>query len=168
MFVIRHNTQTGNMALYPSLEAAGSEMPVYRTEQELAAGKASITELTRLYNKLAEKPVSKFSDRATAVRRTWAAAVAKAGEESEQEKLQPEAPKGKKVGRPLGTGKFAGKTIYPKCRKNPRRKVGGKGWLSYEIILGKSEGVPYEEYVANGGRPQDLQWDIDRKWAEVK
>lgn len=73
----------------------------------------------------------------------------------------------KKVGRPAGTGKFAGKTIYPKCRNNPRR-VGSKGWHSYEIILGRTDGVPYEEYVAKGGRARDLQWDIDRKWAEVR
>lgn len=164
MFVIRHNTQTGNMALYPSLEAAGNAMPVYQTEQELAKGKASITELTRLYNKLAEKPVSKFSDRATAVRRTWAAAVAKAGEEPEQEALHPEAPKG---GRKPGSSKFSGKTIFPKVSDNPRR-AGTHGFNSFEIIRGQSAGVPYEQYIAQGGRTQDLKWDLDRGWCEVK
>ncbi len=50
---------------------------------------------------------------------------------------------------------------------NPRR-AGTIGFASFEIIRGKPEGVPYADYVAAGGRPQDLHWDIDRKWAEVK
>ena len=28
--------------------------------------------------------------------------------------------------------------------------------------------MPYELYIKQGGRLQDLKWDIDHGWAEVK
>lgn len=152
---IRHDAER-KLTLHRTKKAAGSDFPVYGSEKALAESPIKNNEMAILYAEITGKPLIRFPDKKVAAKRLWAAC---------EEHL---SARGKKVGRPLGTGKFAGKIIYPKCRKNPRRKVGGKGWHSYEIILGKSEGIPYEDYVANGGRPQDLQWDIDRNWAEVK
>ena len=45
-------------------------------------------------------------------------------------------------------------------KRNPRRK-GTRGWHSFEIIL-KNPGIVYEQYIAKGGRRQDLDWD----WAK--
>lgn len=151
---IRHDAER-KLTLHRTKKAAGSDFPVYGSEKALAESPIKNSEMAILYAEITGKPLVRFPDKKVAAKLLWAAC---------EEYLSAQ---GKKVGRPLGTGKFAGKTIYPKCRKNPRRN-GVKGWHSYEIILGKTEGVPYEEYVAKGGRPQDLQWDLDRKWVEVK
>ena len=71
-----------------------------------------------------------------------------------------------KPGRKRGSGKNAGKHIYPLVKGNPRRE-GGHGHRSMGIILDKP-GLSYEAYIEAGGRPQDLQWDLDRKWVEIK
>lgn len=195
MSVIRHNTDTGNMALYADRKAAGTDYPVYASEADILKGKATVGELARFYNTIAEKPVNKFSDKAAAARRVWAIIqgqpqeVPVANQVVEEEKPQPEekyvpvttnvaakliaeatvtneAAKAKR-GRAAGTGEFAGKTVFAKKDVNPRR-IGTAGFKSFEIIRGKKDGVPYADYIAAGGRPNDLRWDIEHKWAEVK
>jgi hypothetical protein len=180
MPVIRHNTDTGNMALYADAQSAGDGMPVYTTEGELAAGKASIAELARFHNTLvpADKAVKTFKDKATAARRVWAV-VQQSVEEPISEEHPDNVPLDEPVnteavndaparrGRKPGTGEFAGKTVFAKKQVNPRR-AGTSGFASYEIIRGKAEGVPYADYIAAGGRPNDLRWDIEHKYAEVK
>lgn len=205
---ITYNTNTGLFGAYATRkEAAGSTgMPVYASVEELAQTKASLTEMAKFYNRLTGNDVKKFSDKASAARRIWDAAVAANEEFNEQNKdadtpapdatqPQPDAPeaageqteqgegnsqpdsegqpvavpvadKGKR-GRKPGTGQFAGKTVFAKKQVNPRR-AGTKGWHSYNIFLGKSEGVPYADYIAAGGRAVDLDWDIKHKFAEVK
>lgn len=140
-------------------------------------------DLVEIHNLVAEKKVSKFQDRNTAVRRTWAAIQSayppinehetEVNAEQNEEQVNTEEvndaapPSTAKRGRKAGTGKFAGKRIYALKGNNPRR-FGTKGFASYELIVGKPEGVDYDVYIKAGGRPQDLNWDINHKWAEVR
>lgn len=207
MFIV-YNTNTGLFAAYATRKEAdgGTGMPVYASVEELAQTKASLTEMAKFYNRLTGADIKKFSDKVSAARRIWDAAVAAneefteqnkdapapdatqtqpqpdapeaAGEKTEQEEgnsqsdgeeqpvAVPVAEKGKR-GRKPGTGQFAGKTVFAKKQVNPRR-AGTKGWHSYNIFLGKPEGVPYADYIAAGGRAVDLDWDIKHKFAEVK
>lgn len=140
----------------------GNGVHFIASEEDLLDSPLSNQQLVDLYNSLAEKPTKRFSNRIVAVRRVWSMMRVKvAGEECK--KLTP-----RKLGRPRGTGKFAGTRVFAKWEKNPRKRINSFGWKSYEIIRGKPEGVPYEEYIEAGGRPQDLQWDINRGWAEAK
>jgi len=72
----------------------------------------------------------------------------------------------KQTGRKKGSGKFAGKQLFPLVAENPRR-AGSFGYHSMSLILAVP-GLYYSTYIEKGGRPQDLQWDIDRKFVEVK
>ena len=58
----------------------------------------------------------------------------------------------------------AGKKIYRISKTNPR-KEGSWGWKSFNVI---TDGMTYEDYIKLGGRPQDLAWDEDHKFIEIK
>ena len=58
----------------------------------------------------------------------------------------------------------SGKQIYRISKTNPR-KEGSWGWKSFNLI---TDGITYEEYIRLGGRPQDLAWDEDHKFIEIK
>lgn len=62
-------------------------------------------------------------------------------------------------------GKFVGKTIRSLVTENPRRE-GTHGHISMAIVI-KAKEISYEDYRAAGGRPNDLQWDIDHKNVEI-
>ena len=62
--------------------------------------------------------------------------------------------------------KFAGKTIRLLLDANPRRE-GTKGHKSFEIVRKAGGSLSYEVYKMLGGRPNDLQWDIDHNYAEM-
>lgn len=202
MSVIRHNPETGLLAIYADKKAAGEGAPIYTTEDELAAAKVSLSELAKFYNRFAEKPVTKFSDKQAAAHRVWAMVqetpfvpeedlaptiqsviadadvVADVVADADADVVADVAAKVslaelangvevQKRGRKPGTGEFASKTVFALREDNPRR-TGTTGFKSYEVLRGKPEGVPYAAYIAAGGRPQDLRWDVARKWAEVK
>lgn len=61
---------------------------------------------------------------------------------------------------------FAKKILTAKVAENPR-KAGTKGRLSFQIIL-ENPGITFEKFKELGGRSNDLQWDIDHNWVEVK
>tara|TARA_R110001599_G_scaffold286600_1_gene489142 strand:+ start:179 stop:790 length:612 start_codon:yes stop_codon:yes gene_type:complete len=68
-------------------------------------------------------------------------------------------------------GKFVGKCIKVLVDENPRR-AGGHGHKMIEWLLAENKKlgggiIEYSNYVAAGGRPQDLQWDLDRNWVEI-
>jgi len=164
---------------------------------DLVNSEASIAELTKFYNNRAPdygvEKVKAFKDKATAARRVWnlvkedsgkvppagkvADAAAAKGKKEEPAKAPaaaktpataPAAPtEAKKRGRQPGTGEFAGKVVFARKDVNPRR-AGTAGFHSFEIIRGKKEGVSYADYISAGGRPNDLRWDIEHNWAEVK
>jgi hypothetical protein len=62
--------------------------------------------------------------------------------------------------------KFFGKTIRALQSDNPRRE-GTKGHKSYQILLAWGGCVSYDIYRLQGGRPNDLQWDLDHGYAEI-
>lgn len=57
---------------------------------------------------------------------------------------------------------FAGVKIFPAdgLKENPRRE-GGFGYKAMEFIM-KNPGVSYEDFLAAGGRRQDLAWDLSK------
>lgn len=59
---------------------------------------------------------------------------------------------------------FSGKKLYKKVDGNPRRE-GTWGWKSFNLI---KDGMTYEQYKAGGGRNNDLTWDIEHGFVEVK
>lgn len=77
------------------------------------------------------------------------------------------AAKTEKKARAAGAGRksaFVGKKIYKKVQDNPRRE-GTNGYNSFALIR---NGMKYEDYVAAGGRPQDLAWDLKHDYVELK
>lgn len=73
-----------------------------------------------------------------------------------------------KIGKP--SGKYAGKTIecltMNRVVKNPRRE-NTHGFNSMGIIINAGGSVSYEEYIAQGGRPNDLAYDIEKGHVEL-
>ena len=62
--------------------------------------------------------------------------------------------------------KFHSRMIRAMCTSNPRRE-GTKGHKSYELVLKAGGELDYALYKLQGGRPNDLQWDIDHGYAEL-
>jgi DNA-binding MarR family transcriptional regulator len=60
--------------------------------------------------------------------------------------------------------KLAGQKIYKLVQENPRR-VGTHGHKSFALI---KDGMTYEAYKAAGGRNNDLSWDIDHGFVELR
>ena len=55
----------------------------------------------------------------------------------------------------------AGRTLVAKVETNPRRE-GTHGHKSFSIILAAGKkGIKHEDYIAAGGRNNDLAWDIE-------
>jgi hypothetical protein len=165
-------------------QALGNAYELIKSEEDLK-GSVNFTAsaLIHIYNGLSDKPVTKFQDRATAVRRVWGALLAVHPKETavvEEPVSVPEAPKSSesapqpqatpakgKRGRAIGSGKMAGKMIIAKRTTNPRRP-GTHGFASYEILLANPKGIRYEDYRAAGGRANDLGWDLARNYVEVR
>lgn len=174
---IRYNTQSGRLGIYATRKEAGTDMPVYASEKEMEQGAVTINQLAVFYAETVRCELRRFPDKPTAARRSWAAAKAKlAGEElpNDEFKAMPANKEALKEiaketrGRRPGSAAFGGKTIKPKRSVNPRQKAGGHGWNSFNILLANPDGIKYEDYIAAGGRPQDLRWDLDRGFASIK
>lgn len=178
MFYVDPTNRTAMVRRVDSKEATaglGNKGVLVASADDLMEAKTNLSNsaLVEVYNSLADQPIQKFSDRESAVKRTWAmmtaaelpeAAAAPSADAPEAE-AKPAKTGGR--GRKPGSGEYAGKTVFALRDTNPRR-AGTHGFRSFEIIRGKPDGVPYAEYIEAGGRPNDLRWDIDRKWAEVK
>jgi hypothetical protein len=67
-------------------------------------------------------------------------------------------------------GSFAGKVINVLVTANPRKENKKEvcGYASFQLLLNHGVDMPYDLYIKQGGRLQDLKWDIDHGWAEVK
>ena len=162
----------GSLTSYSSKSEAGkngNSGTVFCTEQELAAAQIDSSELVEFYNfHHSDAKIKKFTDRATAVKRIFALAQAKAqaGAKSasegateakvnkpKKEKSESSGPRGRK-------SEFEGKLILPAkdLTENPRREGTG-GHKSMSIILSKP-GISFSDFAAAGGRAQDLRWDI--------
>jgi len=64
-------------------------------------------------------------------------------------------------------GKFAGKVIKLLVDKNPRREA-THGFHSMGILINASpSNVTFEDYIKDGGRIADLQWDLNKGNVEL-
>jgi|TARA_R110000824_G_scaffold329881_1_gene516647 hypothetical protein len=121
------------------------------------------------YNNHSDKPVKKFENRQVAAKRITQLAATleverdrfnQSGEDAvEVSAVQEPAPKEKRAS-------FKGKMIRSKTPTNPRREA-TKGFHSMQILIDAGVSISYEDYVAGGGRPNDLAWDISKGNAEV-
>ena len=168
---------------YSSEEVArssGNGFALVKTQDDLSDKRIFPTSsLIDIYNNWpSNREISKFRDRATAEKKVWAMLQefgdACSAAESECEKRVLDKGKTTKENsspnkKPRKSAQYAGKKIYALVDKNPRKRVNSYGWRSMEILLNCGEvGIPYEDYLARGGRSNDLKWDIDRNWAEVR
>lgn len=180
----RIDTETNSVRVFPNkanAERLGNSCPIITSYESLLENKnLSLANMRDLFNALTNENVKRFSDRPAAARRLFSALEALEPEASEEK--QPENPattkpkKEKKSredgaketrGRKKGSGTFAGKTLIGKKEVNPRRP-GSHGFKSYEIIREAGpKGIAYEDFIAKGGRGNDLRWDIDHKWVEI-
>ena len=130
----------------------------------------TIDKMVTIYNKVSEKEVKKFSDKKTAAKRVFNAIadqVVTIDEVSENLKGTPEGDlisAVAKIANPRNT--FEGKWIKVLEEKN-LRKSSGRGYSSYEVLLKHGADMPYELYIENGGRKEDLSWDIKKGWVEL-
>lgn len=143
----------------------------------------SLKELAEMYNSMVpkEKQVKKFRDRETAIKRmteTFKNPVAAPTTKSSKAKApepQPKVPaklakaatvvaqQFKIVGR---KSQFSGKKIYKVSKENPRREGGlAHGWHNWNIYR---DGMTYEEFILAHGMANQLRWDLERGFIELK
>ena len=165
----------------------GNGQAIFRNAEELLDNPNVNTNLlVEVYNENTNVPVKRFSDNKTGAKRILKLCsdlhlTKTYWDSGEYNSNSVDAPKNavsesiallaknltKKVSKPRGA--FAGKMIKALVTENPR-KVNTKevcGYASFNLLLKHGADMPYEEYIRQGGRLNDLKWDIDRKWAEV-
>ncbi len=162
----------------------GNGVAFFKNADELLADR-NVTGplLVSAYNELTDKPVKKFSDNKTGAKRFMDAIAdihvtttpfdggTKVKSPPQIDALPGMTPLGiapKKVAKPRGS--FAGKVINVLVTANPRKENKKEvcGYASFQLLLNHGVDMPYELYIKQGGRLQDLKWDIDHGWAEVK
>ena len=63
--------------------------------------------------------------------------------------------------------KYAGSSILALVDKNPRR-LGSHGYKSMQIILdAPDKTILYEDFIAAGGRGEDLRYDLEKEHVTV-
>ena len=132
--------------------------------------------LVEVYNNCADKPVKKFTDNKTGASRIFKLAQdihveSTPFDEVDAKPVEVVASSAAKAGAKKPRGKFVDKCIKVLVDENPRR-AGGHGHKMMEWLLAENKKlgggiIEYADYVAAGGRPQDLQWDLDRNWVEI-
>jgi len=159
----------------------GNGVAFFKNADELLADR-SVTGslLVNAYNELTDKPVKKFSDNKTAAKRFMDAIAdihvtttpfdggTKVKSPPQIDALPGMTPLGIAPKKPRGS--FAGKVINVLVTANPRKENKKEvcGYASFQLLLNHGVDMPYELYIKQGGRLQDLKWDIDHGWAEVK
>lgn len=137
--------------------------------------KAQSGDLVKWYNENSgTKALVKFKDRATAEKRCAELKQAINELSGKSSKKAAAAPKEKKVKAPKGesnpaenrgrNSSYASKKIYKKTEENPRRE-NTHGHKSFSVI---KNGMTFEDYIAAGGRANDLRWDLERGHLELK
>ena len=159
----------------------GNGVAFFKNADELLADR-NVTGplLVNAYNEIADKPVKKFSDNKTAAKRFMDAIAdihvtttpfdggTKVKSPPQIDALPGMTPLGIAPKKPRGS--FAGKVINVLVTANPRKENKKEvcGYASFQLLLNHGVDMPYELYIKQGGRLQDLKWDIDHGWAEVK
>ncbi len=113
----------------------------------------STKELVELFNKYSDKPVKKFADRATALKRT-AAVLPKKSEPKNK------APKGEAQAETMAANRARKITIL--VEGNPKRGTAAERYNLYKnnMTVGK--------YIELGGQLRDVTWDVKQGWISVK
>jgi hypothetical protein len=172
-----YNPIAKTIAVYPDAQTrsnAGNSGIPFNTESELAASPLTLEQLVDLHNVLAGegRGVKGFGDRAAAAKLTFDLAtkakipVPASDAAPKTEGAAPKASKGKKKaegsegeGASAGrSGDYAGHKLKSAVDANPRRE-GSHGAASFQIVL-DNPGISYEDFIAKGGRPQNLRKDI--------
>jgi len=159
----------------------GNGVAFFKNADELLADR-NVTGplLVSAYNELTDKPVKKFSDNKTGAKRFMDAIAdihvtttpfdggTKVKSPPQIDALPGMTPLGIAPKKPRGS--FAGKVINVLVTANPRKENKKEvcGYASFQLLLNHGVDMPYELYIKQGGRLQDLKWDIDHGWAEVK
>ena len=159
----------------------GNGVAFFKNADELLADR-NVTGplLVSAYNELTDKPVKKFSDNKTGAKRFMDAIAdihvtttpfdggTKVKSPPQIDALPGMTPLGIAPRKPRGS--FAGKVINVLVTANPRKENTKEvcGYASFQLLLNHGVDMPYELYIKQGGRLQDLKWDIDHGWAEVK
>ena len=151
----------------------GNGSAIFSNLEELAENRnMSTSKILDIYNHNADKPVNRFSDKKTGIKRLFNlvagtpithtywdsgeynpkvssqmfAQRAKQEMELYKEKVPTTGRKGvKKVSEPKLRGKFAGKSITVIEKENPRRE-GTRAWHNYNLFL-EHDPLPYEKFV---------------------
>ena len=63
--------------------------------------------------------------------------------------------------------RLRGRYVVALRKSNPRKKVGGGGWKSYQLLLDHGGVLSVEEYYALGGRTNDIDWDVGHEFVEL-
>lgn len=141
-----------------------------QTINEEVLGEATLVGLVELYNKAAleldpgARTIAKFSSKEVAVKRTYGILLQLATLEKQNEKVVPtrkEKVMKEKAEHKGRSSIFSGKKLRALVAENPRRE-NTWGFKSMAIILA-NPGITYEDFVACGGRNNDLAWDIERE-----
>ena len=160
-----------------SANNTGNGFNLVETTEDLAGINLPSGELVKLHNLYAKKPVNKFSDKATAVKRTFGVLSdlptsnkPVSNVEKEMELYREKVPSfGPKVSKPRGA--FGGKKIKCLVNTNPR-KEGTRN--NFSLFLGHGT-ISYEEFVklaeghgsTKGGCREDLAHDIKKGRVEL-
>ena len=154
----------------------GNGLVIFTSVDELLADRNTTGRgLVEVYNNNSDKPVKKFADNRTGAERILKLARGIQIESTpfdHADKPSPTATNkdfGKIVkddAKQPRRGKYAGKMIRCLVEKNPRRE-GTKGFHSMGILINSSVPVSYENYISEGGRPNDLAWDLEKGHVEL-
>ncbi len=146
----------------------GNGLVLVQDSSDLVDARISIDQMVNFYNQHnVANQIKGFRDRKTAAERLLALAEAKAkmikSADQQENEMQNAAVKKEEANekRKGRTSSFNGKVIRaaPGINANPRRE-GTHGYKSMEIIINAKNGVTYEEFIRQGGRRQDLAWDL--------
>ena len=156
----------------------GNGLVVFTSVEDLLADRNTTGRgLVEVYNNNSDKPVKKFADNRTGAERILKLARGIHIESTPFDHADKPAPKketqvkagpvsSELFGEKKPRGKYAGKMIRCLVEKNPRRE-GTKGFHSMGILINSSVPVSYENYISEGGRPNDLAWDLEKGHVEL-
>ena len=151
----------------------GNGLVIFTSVDELLADRNTTGRgLVEVYNSYADKPVKKFADNKTGAERIIKLAQNMNVETTPFDHADKPVPADRgeaglstttmgKADAKKPRGKYAGRMIRTISVRNPRRE-GTKGFHSMGILINAGEPVSYESYIAQGGRPNDLAWDLEK------
>lgn len=149
-----------------SAQAEGNGHIPFATAEELSKTSLTLDQITAMHNSLLPEGTAPatFADRTAAVNAAFPLAnkVGTKAATAPTAERKPKAPKAegeaKPKGRAPGTGTYNGHKLRAVGKENPRRE-GSHGAASFQIVL-DNPGITYEDFIAKGGRPQNLRKDI--------